>query len=34
MHFGHSSINLYEPSRVTKAQPEGYASFNKSMLLI
>ena len=31
-HFGHININLYEPSRMSKAQMEGYDSFDEYMI--
>ena len=31
-HFGHTNINLYEPSRVVKAQIEGYDTFDEYMI--
>lgn len=31
-HFGHTNINLYEPSRVSKAQMEGYKNFDEYMI--
>lgn len=31
-HFGHTNINLYEPSRVSKAQTEGYDTFDEYMI--
>ena len=31
-HFGHTNINLYEPTRMSKAQMEGYDTFDEYMI--
>lgn len=31
-YFGHTNINLYEPTRGAKAQKEGYNSFDEYMI--
>lgn len=31
-HFGHININLYEPSRISKAQMEDFRDFDEYMI--